>query len=668
MASARTISFVGWQTIAALLSAASGVAFADEDPFSKQIVPFLEKHCYDCHQGDAAEAGVDLSQHNTLAEAQNARARWNQIRGLIELRAMPPEDHDPQPSEEQRQAIAKQIDQLVNRTDCGVDNDPGRVTMRRLNAVEYDNTLRDLLGVKFRASQLVGLPSDDVGNGFDNQGEVLSTSSLLLEKYLDAAAEVVRRTLEADAKRAPGKRRLLLAEPSDDLDDRQAARKIFAQLLPKAYRRPVNANEVERLVDLTAATAERGQDFTSSVGVGAQAMLISPHFLFRVESPATRVGQSPPEPTPVENYELASRLSYFLWASMPDDALLERAAAGSLNTDDELNQQIHRMLDAPGADQLVTRFFAQWLGLPAIEQVSPDPGKFPVWNTRLGMAMREETLRLCRVVMEEDRSLFELFDADYTFVNPRMAELYGMKFLGQDPRELFVEGPGPPEKKHRRGPRRGAKYRLEDRWIKVPLPPGRRGVMTHASVLTLTSNPAETSPVKRGLWVLDTVLGDPPPPAPPTVPSLEESVGEKTDLPTREKLAIHRENPSCASCHQQMDPIGLGLQNYDPLGRWRDTEHGHEVDASGELAGQKFEGPQQLLEQIRQREDAIARNFVRRLLTYALGRGLRPADECAVDEIVADAKQRHYVMSSLIEGVVLSEPFRMHGVRAKKSE
>ncbi|MEM8866526.1 MAG: DUF1592 domain-containing protein, partial [Planctomycetota bacterium] len=595
-----------------LLGVACGVGVASEaedDPFVREMLPFFAKYCTDCHSEDYAESGVDLSIVTTLPEAQKHPARWNQVRGMIELGAMPPADHDPLPTADERLAMARRLDELVNRVDCGTNPGPGRVTMRRLNRVEYDNTIRDLLHVEFKPSEIVGLPSDDVGNGFDNQGEVLGVSPLLMEKYLNAAAAITERAIVFDrqplrdqrvggeslkigaqvtqkfwmadgeyelffradfgkehvrekaeveflvdgkvvgttlvgrklrehtmtfqseaGRRTVGMRfsldplgpkpedwrhwvwidyfgirgpknglpaypashsKLIIATPGDGLSTREAATRVFENFLPRAYRRAVEPIEVQRLVDLVVATVEQGESYERGIALGVQAALASPHFLFRVET----TGVADPSIASIDssgiesvgNYELASRLSYFLGATMPDDELLRAAGDGRLADEKELQQQVARLLAKPDADTLVTRFVAQWLGLTALEQLSPSPEEFPLWNTKLASALQEETFRLCRWVLEEDRSLLDLFDADFTFINPRLAELYGVEFNGQDPHQLFVEGPGQPTNRERRArrPTRGADYQHENEWIRVPAMPGRRGVMTHGSVLAI---------------------------------------------------------------------------------------------------------------------------------------------------------------------------------------
>lgn len=668
----------------------------ESDPFVKEVLPFLTQYCADCHSGEDAQSGVNLTQIVTHAEAQRTPSRWNQIRGLIELGAMPPADHDPLPSPEERAAMAERIYQLVNRIECGVDLDAGRVTIRRLNAFEYDNTVSDLLGIEFRPSDLVGFPSDDVGNGFNNQGEVLSVSPMLLEKYLSAAEEVSQRAIEADLARiekirasataasdagseeetiepdktdnsseddrvqVEGPPVLLIDWPAEDHSATDAARAIFERLLPLAYRRPVETWEVQRLVTLTEAAMARELAYPQAIGIGLQAALVSPHFLFRVEPVAPASDDWNGQRQPVSQFALASRLSYFLLASMPDEALRQAAAQEELTTPDELEIQTRRLLADYPPNNLIEGFFAQWLGLGGLLEASPDEELFSVWNSKLRQAMREETLRVCEELVIKDQSLLEFLNTEFTFMNPRMAEVYGVKFEGHEPSQLYREGPGfPHDKRRRNGIRRDGLYRMEDRWRKVPLPEGRRGILTHASVLTMTSNPSHTSPVQRGKWVLETLLGDPPPPAPPSVPGLEETAAGAEGLPFRKQLELHRTDPGCASCHQRMDPIGFALQTFDAMGKWRDKQNGHKIDAAGTLEGKRFNGALELIDLLGDSEAKIARNFAERLMVYALGRGLRPADHCAIDKIVEQAAEDEYRISAFIYGVVRSDPFRM---------
>ncbi|MEZ6134494.1 MAG: DUF1588 domain-containing protein [Pirellulaceae bacterium] len=341
---------------------------------------------------------------------------------------------------------------------------------------------------------------------------------------------------------------------------------------------------------------------------------------------------------------------------MPDDELLDLARDGKLRDSSTLAAQARRMLADPKSEALVARFFGQYLGLGGLNESDPDPEQFPQWNPRLAQAARRETELFCRELISQDLPISTLLNGDFTFVNPRLAELYGLPFDGRDPAELYDQGPG-----LRRSPNkldRELEYQDEDRWERVALPNNRRGVLTQAAVLTLTSNPTSTSPVKRGKWILESILGDPPPPAPPNVPSFDETKKEHGDLSLRQQLEIHRTNPSCASCHRVMDPLGLGFENFDAIGQWRERDGKHPIDAAGELAdGRKFNGAVELVELLGTRQHEINRHFAEKLLTYALGRGLEPYDNCAVDEIMQRAEQAEFRISSFVESIVVSEPF-----------
>lgn len=734
-----------------------------------ELQPFLEMYCYDCHAGTGAEADIDFTSYGDSVDLAAERPRWNQVRGLIEIGAMPPADYGPLPTRPEREKIADAIDRLINTVDCKIVNDPGRVTMRRLNNVEYDNSVRDLLGIDFSVTERIGFPSDGVGNGFDNQGDVLTLSPLQLEKYMQAAqlitSEIIvhdpeayrqqrgdvpslyardsksTRFLFADGKyklqsrlwfeqdgsekmpvavlvdgeeiarwevtskhetlsleheftageheiglhfvEDPGSDRkeyrrridvdfigvqgpengnpampkthttLFVTEPSDDKTVDQAAREVLEPVIRKAFRREPEGIEVERVVNLVKMAVDQGGTFKEGVAYGLQSILVSPNFLFRIEDDASFAND---ETETLGDYEMATRLAYFLWASLPDESLLAAADSGTLSQPEVLNSHVSRMLADPKSRALVTRFFGQFLGLGSLKETEPDPSQFPLWNDRLRAAVLRETELFCQEIVTKDLPLRTLLQGDFTFVNPRLAELYGLEFDGQDPKELYEQGPG--LRGRRSESNRELEYLNEDQWVRVSLPENRRGVLTHSSILTLTSNPTSTSPVKRGKWILESILGDPPPPAPPNVPSFEDSKKGNEGLSLRQQLEIHRENPSCASCHNVMDPLGLGFENFDAIGQYREMDGKHPVDAAGKLAdGREFNGSTELVGLLATEEEAIYRHFAEKLLTYALGRGLEPYDNCAVDEIMAYAESNDYRLSSFIEAIVTSDPF-----------
>jgi hypothetical protein len=419
------------------------------------------------------------------------------------------------------------------------------------------------------------------------------------------------------------------------------------KLLPKLYRRSVSQEEVHAVMMICQKASDAGCSYEESLRYGLQGALVAPQFLFRyenlVESDSIRR---------LDDYGIATRLAYFLWASTPDDVLLSLAAENRLHDPEVLNAQVERMLTDPRSDSLISGFFSQWLGLRNIQKIDIDRDKFPMWSDRLRAAMIKETETFCKHVLSEG-SIEDFLTADFTFVNPRLAEFYGVEFDGKQPSELYKRRPG----RNDGDPRRQGLYEQEDRWIRVSLPENRKGVLTQAAALALTSNPTRSSAVKRGKWILETVLGDPPPSAPPNVPSLEQAkADDKASL--RERLEIHRSNPSCAGCHKLIDPIGLGLENFDATGRWRDAEDGKEILAQGALVdGKTFTGPKELIQILSERTPDVAKNFTQRLLTYALGRGLQRADRCDVDKILNNARENRYTIKSVIHGIVQSDSF-----------
>lgn len=746
--------------------------------WKSSILPSLQKHCGDCHMQGNTEAGVGLDDYDSLDKIRSHESTWEQIRGVIRAEAMPPPESSSMTLEERR-ALTDWIARALHEVDCGCRPSVPEVTIRRLNQKEYDNTVRDLFGLDVTPSKEIGFVSDDVGNGFDNQGEVLTMPPIAMEKYLKSAAwiaekviakdreafgkqsfegeslryhealhvpvylaegkyqlsirarfgddqkdnckarllvdgqpahtwdvlpkdETEKTTIElspgdhtlsieyaddenAEARDAPNRRlivhtlrlvgpeqgqpafpkahaQLVIATPEDrDAPDGlpiglvEATRRVFKQFLPRAYRRPVDESQIEALVMLCQKANDAGYSYEESLRFGVQAALVSPQFLYLDEVPVEHDDGS----RGIDDYSLANRLSYFLWSTMPDPELMQVAGRGQLREPEVLRQQVQRMLNDKRSEALLSGFFSQWLGLRNLKKIDIDREKFPAWSDRLRDAMIRETEMFCNSVLREGK-IRDFLLADYTFVNPRLAEYYGVAFDGRDPSELYRRRPG------RRGNdmRRQGLYDDEDKWIRVTLPDQRRGMMTQAAVLALTSNPTRSSPVKRGKWILETVLGDPPPSAPPNVPTLEQAkAADGASL--RERLEIHRSNPSCAGCHKLMDPIGLGLENFDAIGRWRDAEGEGEgklpIDARGELAdGRSFGSPRELVSILAEKEDSMARNFVERMLTYALGRGLQRPDRCDVDTILEQSRADGFAIRSILECIATSDAFRQH--------
>jgi len=414
----------------------------------------------------------------------------------------------------------------------------------------------------------------------------------------------------------------------------EAAAECLKPLMEKMFRGPVDKEVVERYARLVETCTQREMSFHRGMQVALTGLLVSPQFLFRVELPEDGVKPDENGEFRLSSVQLASRLSYFLWSSTPDETLLKAAREGKLNDEKELMRQVDRMLADPKSRSLATEFASQWLGLRNLSGIQRDAERFPSFDASLLNSMSTETERLFSHLLRENRAVGELLDADYTFINSELAKFYGIPWDN--------------------GPLKDAS---NDGFQRVSLASSpRRGVLTHASVLTLTSYPTRTSPVQRGKWILESVLGTPPPDPPPNVPELEQ-VNAPEGTSVREQLAIHRENPSCASCHKVMDQLGFGFEEFDAIGQYRGDE---KVDASGELpGGRKFAGGQELARILRSTESSrFALTVSERVLAFALGRELSPDDRCVTDKIVEDNKSNDYRLADLVKSVVRSRPFQ----------
>lgn len=735
--------------------------------FNEQIRPFFEEFCFSCHSSEKKKGGLNLEDYSRQTPRIEDRETWEGVRDMLQSREMPPEK-SPQPMEEQRQAVVAYVDAQLAKFNCDDAIIPGRVTIRRLNRAEYNNTIRDLVGVNFKPAK--DFPADEVGYGFDNIGDVLSLSPILMEKYLAAAEQIAtkailtdypprpkRQRIEAenmkrfgdDSVRSeppllammregggfsffdvpennlyrivilasgdqagpepprlqlkvddkeikvfpvrnpknkprsftvelnlpPGKKKISIAylnnyvvndSPNPRLNgdrnlftdhvdiigplnvtppppprshsmiipeapargkESQAGRDIIRRFAARAYRRPVTDDEVDRLTRFIDIVRAEGGNFNEGIQLAVQAILTSPHFIYRWE-----LDSNPAAKETVRNldgYQIASRLSYFLWSSMPDQELLNQAASGRLSDKTTLTRQAARMLKDPKAAAFVENFAGQWLQIRNLSETAPDPDRFPSFDDSLRFAMKRETELFFQAIVREDRSVMELLDSDFTYLNERLARHYGIEGVKGDKFQRVVLKP-------------------EDR---------RGGVLTHASILTITSNPTRTSPVVRGKWILEQILGTPPPPPPPNVPELAEEGKVDASASLRKRLEQHRDNPDCAVCHNKMDPIGFALENYDGIGAWRDFDGKFPIDPAGKLPnGEAISGPDGLKSVLKNRDDFIEA-LAEKMLTYALGRGLEYYDKCAVDDACKLLKSNNYKFSALVNGIVTSEPF-----------
>ncbi len=437
----------------------------------------------------------------------------------------------------------------------------------------------------------------------------------------------------------PSRRRVFSCRPLSQADEAGCASDIVRRLATQAFRRPIAEKDHARLMTFYARGSKE-KNFEGGITKALEAILASPQFLFRVEEiPRLRstsdgaAGPTAQAAYRLGDYELASRLSFFLWGRGPDAELIKAAGLGRLALPGALAKQARRMLAAPHADALATRFASQWLRLQDLEKVIPDPILYPYSDHTLSLALKKETELFFDSLVRDDRSLLDLFTADYTYANERVARHYGIP---------NVIGP---------------------EFRRVSLPADRRGILGHGSVLTLTSIAERTSPVQRGKWVMEVLLGSPPPPPPPNVPALEETKGTADSgraLTVRERMEQHRSNPQCTSCHRVIDPLGLALENFDATGKWRIRDGGMTVDTKGQLFdGTAIEGPDGLRDALLRHKDVVVLSFTRSLMTYALGRRVEPFDMPAVRRIIRDAEARNYRISAFVNGIVESDAFRM---------
>lgn len=723
--------------------------------FATDVAPVVDKYCIGCHDDKAAPGGVRLTKGMTGTNALKDPALWQRIAKNVANKHMPPPG-SPAPNDAQRRLLTQWVDSAFAQ-DCNVA-DPGKVTLRRLNREEYNNSVRDLLGVSIRPAD--DFPNDDVGYGFDNIGDVLSMSPLLMEKYLSASEKLVRDAIRipkirtqsvageslksvggatpregvleifsqgtgsatftvkqagwyriqvkagemhagpenaklelklnrdllttfviTDRYKTPGayvfptkltpgdwtvsatfandyyvapqgkqpaqdrnvglyaielvgpvednpirtsfQKRLIPTIPAKEAWEAEA-RKSLEWFASRAYRRPITKEELDRLMVVFQMGAKTGDGYEKAMQLACQAVLCNPNFLFRVELDATT------QPRPLSSYELASRLSYFLWASLPDETLYAAAKSGDLAKPEVLKEQVARMLADPKSEALVDDFAMQWLQLRKLYNFQPDKKMFPEYSDALMNAMIEESKMYFQNVMTEDRPITDFIDSKYTFLNETLAKHYGIAGVsGDNFRKVGTEGTG------------------------------RGGVLTQASVLAITSNPTRTSPTKRGKWILEQILGTPPPPPPPGVGDLAESSKVDASLSLRQKMEIHRKNPTCAACHTKMDALGFGFENYDPVGRWRTKDGNLAIDSTATLPdGKKFSGATQLKAVLMDNKKEFAYSFVEKLMTFALGRGVDAKDKCFVEDVVKKSAANNYKFSSIVQGIVASDPFK----------
>ena len=613
------------QTLLVSLASVSALLAADtastEAALDKTVLPLVEKYCMDCHDNDTKKGDLSLEILHGASAARLDIRIWDKVREQIKIGEMPPEKK-PQPSAEEKKAILEWISGAETALRSMPQADPGTHRTRRLTRHEYDYTLRDLLGISGHPAE--NWPSDGAGGeGFENNADTLFLSTLLVEKFLASADTALKETFA----KPELKGRILAPLAGQPPQGLTSATVVFRSFLPRAYRRVITDEDVAEIAKVFSDATTRGLPFDDALKASLKGVLCSPKFLLLQE--ATRTGSK--QPGKLTDAEIAQRLSYFLWSSMPDDELFRLAKEGKLQDDNVLAGQVKRMLADPKAVALTRHFAAAWLRFEELfNSVDPDRRKFPDWNDNLRHAMYDEAFEFCDQLLRKNGRALEILEADYTFVNEPLARLYGIP---------NVQGP---------------------QMRRVTLPDARRGgVLGMGAVLASTAYPQRTSPVLRGKWVLETLLGTPPPPPPMNVSKLPEDNEAKKDTTLRQKLEAHRKDPACAGCHRRLDPPGFGLENFDGIGKWRDSDNGKPVDASGSLPdGQSFNGPQELRRVLLGEKDKFTRTVCSRLLGYALGRGLEPADQPTLLKLEEVLRKNDYRMEPLIVALVQSYPFR----------
>ena len=595
---------------------------------------FIKRYCLECHSGEKPKASLDLSRFDSMDKILSEALLWDDILIRLSQGDMPPKEAD-LPTLNERSEFLNWVESSLQKAACQSGPHAGPAVLRRLNRAEYSASVRDLLDIHFDAGE--ALPSDGSGGeGFDNASETLFISPIHAEKYMDAARVAVEYAF-ADPRSL---RRFLVAEPDEKTSPEVAARRVIEDFLPRAFRRSIPESEILEYLALFHAAYKADPSFMVAIRLTLQAVLISPKFLFIAEEP-----NFDSKPHKVTDHELASRLSYFLWGSLPDDELLKAADEGNLSDSRILQEQFKRMLGSQNSRKVRNfsqNFVEQWLGTRALGREFKPDKSIRDYDSELEGGMKYEPVFFFHEILTENRSLLDLLKADYTYVNRRLARHYRIK----------------------------GEFREQPKRVQLTDENRRGGLLSMAAVLAVSSYPHRTSPVLRGKWILETILGDPPPPPPSNVPELEESANSVSSESLRQRLELHRQDVACAQCHDRIDPLGFGLENYGVLGRWRDKYEGHTVDARGALPdGTTFSGPAELKLALLGRKDQFVRHLTKKMLGYALGRGLTYYDYCAVNSIVDKLRANDYKSHHLLFGIIQSVPFRFKaGIASSEAE
>ncbi|WP_411825497.1 DUF1592 domain-containing protein [Luteolibacter sp. AS25] len=596
--------------------------FANRSFYEHTILPILDRSCIECHDEASQEGDLNLELYLTEDLASLKPSVWEKVAQVVKLEQMPPPKKEKlQLSEDERSQLYSWSKSLSEKWDAGqMGTDPGRTTIHRLNKNEYNYTIRDLFGLKIRPAD--NFPEDGSGeSGFDNNADTLFLPALLVENYFEAAGVIVAEIYADPSLR----RRYIISRPAGNVSADEAAEKILRHWSSFIYRKPANEEEVARLVSLFRKEAEQ-KNFDEAMQMPLYAMLISPNFLYR-----SSLTEPAEDPQPIEDFELASRLSYFLWSSMPDRELFKLASEGKLQDPAVFEAQVKRMLLDDKSKTLGMHFGGQWFGWEELRSsANPDQEKYPGFTFQIRVLLYQESMMFFNDLLQNNGSINSFLNSDYTFLNDTLAKFYRI--------------PGVEGSQLRR-------VKLTDK--------NRGGVLGMGSVLTATSIPLRSSPSIRGAFVVRDILGIPLPEPPMNVEQLPEDDREVHGKTFRDSLEQHREDVNCKSCHAMIDPIGFGLEAFDAIGRFRTSQNGIPLDTNGTMPdGSSFAGPAELKVALMKQKEPFTRNMVSKILTYAIGRDITPYDRPVIkeitDKVIADNGSIH---TAFIE-VAKSYPFR----------
>ncbi|MDF1850661.1 MAG: DUF1592 domain-containing protein [Verrucomicrobiales bacterium] len=662
------------------------------------VLDVFQKNCIQCHGQDGKVKGkVDLREIKSVEDLTADPELLQTLVDVIDFEEMPPED-EPQIEPEKRKELLSKLDALLHQS-VTEDKAYTHTPIRRMNRFQYHNAVIDLFDLKCnvftlpermmrehsgyfqpetgKMAEMVKVGSRPLGksqmieprlagvaafpqdlraeHGYDNQADHLSLSPLLMEAFLTLGQSI---TESKDfGARNVGIWNSFFVEPKSSEDLREEVESRLRPFLTKAFRRPVADEVLARYTDHVMHQLDSGGEFSEAMKSVAAATISSPKFLYLYDQGGDSEGVQT-----LDDYELASRLSFFLWGSIPDETLLKLAAEGSLQEEEVLNSEIERMLKDRKLKRFCDSFPAQWLQLERIISAVPDPEHFPKFyfsKYRDSMHMMLEPLLLFETVLIENQSITQFIDSDFTYRSGLLEEAYGV--LESDLSPAKVQGSGV---------NRGGVTAL--RFDRVPISDRRNGgLITNAAVMTMTSGPERTQPITRGAWLATVIFNNPPNPPPADVPALgEEPTEEEAHLTLRERLAKHRERSDCKGCHEQIDPLGFALENYSPIGTWREVyENGRDVDMEGTLFRKhRFESVIEFKDAILAEKDRFARGLAGHLLSFALARELGPADQIALDEIAQNVAEDDYLIQTLIKEVIRSEPFQTKTIPAPSNQ